>query len=336
MKKRSFLVVLLMLALTGCGGGTGNNNTGDENGTATADEGTNPTTRTEAPTFSPPAGTYYTAQTVAISTTTAGATIKFTRGPDDDTSPPTSSNFNGTEYTAPLDIDETSTVKTVCFEDGMTESVSTAKYVITVCDCQSQIFCYDFEKGDLYGNCSNTQYWQTHDPNNTDYIERGVITGGGRNGAFGVKLTGGASYSRYGLFHSLNDLAPSQISFYVGTMSNTGNTGYFNLSQSIGGYGKYGIVFNFGNDGKMHVNDVAYNTFSISSWYLIEFKDIQWKSGTTGAGAAQKSTFDFYVNGAKVKDDASFKDSGLAGFDFLMLYNTDSTEVWYDDIMMLE
>lgn len=332
---RSFLVVLLMLVLIGCGGGTG---TGTGN-SGTADESTNPTTRTEAPTFSPPEGTYYTAQTVTISTTTPGATIKFTRGPDDDTAPPTSSNFNGTEYAAPLDIDKTTTVKTVCFKDGMTESVSTAKYVITVCDCQSQIFCYDFERGDLYGNCSNTDYWQTDDANNTYYIEREALAGGGRNGAYGLKLTGASSNAyqgRQGAFHRLNDLAPSQISFYIGTMSNSGNTGYFSLSQSIGGNGKYGIVFHFGNDGKMYVNDVDYNTFSISTWYLIEFKDIQWRSGTTGAGAAQKSTFDFYVNGAKVANDVNFKDSGPTGFDFLMLYNTDSTEVWYDDIIMLE
>lgn len=315
-----------------CGGGTGDT-TNDE----TPDENQNPTTRTAAPTFSPPAGTYHSAQTVTISTTTSGATIKFTRGPNDNTSPPTSSNFNGTVYTNPLVIDETATVKTVCFKSGMLESVSTAKYIITECDCQSQMFCYDFERGDVYNTCQNAGYWQTHDANNTDYIERGIIAGAGRNGAFGLKLTGGASYARYGLFHHLDDLAPSEISFYVATMSNNGNTGYFNLSQSISGNGHFGIIFHFGNNGKMYVNDTAYDNFSISRWYLIEFRDIQWNNNVqNNVGGIQKSTFDFYVNGAMVANDVEFKDSGLTGFDFLMLYNIDDTEVWFDDVMMYE
>ena len=57
-----------------------------------------------APTFSPAAGTYYEAQNVTISTTTAGATIYYTL---DGNNPTTSSAV----YSSPIAISETTTVK---------------------------------------------------------------------------------------------------------------------------------------------------------------------------------------------------------------------------------
>lgn len=280
--------------------------------------------RTDAPTFSPPAGTYTTPQTVTISTTTPGATIKYTLGPTGDQHPPTSDNTAGVVYTQPLDIAETTVVHTVCFKPGMLESVASATYIITTCDCQNSLFCYDFETNDLFGVCPG--YWQTDGSN---YISREVLPNAGQNGTFGLTLVGSSDRARDGLFHHLSDLTPSEIGFYVATMTASGNTGYFSLSQSIGGTGRYGIVFHFGRDGTMYVNNVSYNSYGISRYYLIEFRDIQWN------GAASVSTFDFYVDGAMVANDVSFPDPGLTGFDFLMIYNSDSTQVWYDDIVML-
>lgn len=334
MNNKKILFVVLLAVVIGCGGGT----SGSDD-TNNVDTGASPGERTAAPTFDPPAGTYRSEQTVSISTATTGATIKYTRGSSDDTSPPTSSNNNGLVYSSPLEINKTTTVKTVCFKDGMTESVSTARYVVTQCDCQDHIFCYDFERADLYGYCSALEHWETDDTDNTYYAEHEVLANGGRNGAYGLKLTGASSAwyrGRQGFFHHLDDLAPSNISFYVGTMSTAGDTGYFNLSQSISGVAHYGIVFHFGNDGKMYVNDIAYGNYSISTWYLIEFRNVQWRSGSGATGAVLKSTFDFYVNGTLVASNANFKDAALTGFDFLMLYNLDSTEIWYDDIIMTD
>ena len=76
------------------------------------------------PTFSPAAGTYTEAQNVAISCTTAGATIHYTL----DGSTPTA---NSATYSTPIAISETTTVKAMAVKTGMTNSnVATATYTI--------------------------------------------------------------------------------------------------------------------------------------------------------------------------------------------------------------
>lgn len=77
-----------------------------------------------APTFSPAGGTYTTAQTVSISTTTSGATIYYTT---DGTTPTTSSS----QYASALSISATTTVKAIAVKDGEASAVSTATYTIS-------------------------------------------------------------------------------------------------------------------------------------------------------------------------------------------------------------
>jgi RHS repeat-associated protein len=80
-----------------------------------------------APTFNPAAGTYGAAQSVAISSTTSGASIRYTI----DGSTPTSTT--GTLYGAPITVSVNTTVKAVAYKTGMGDSsVSTATYTITV------------------------------------------------------------------------------------------------------------------------------------------------------------------------------------------------------------
>jgi hypothetical protein len=79
-----------------------------------------------APTFDPAADTYSTAQTVTISTTTGGATIRYTT----DGSTPTSTT--GTVYSDPVAIDSTKTLKAIAYQTGMTDSeVTSGTYTIT-------------------------------------------------------------------------------------------------------------------------------------------------------------------------------------------------------------
>ncbi len=66
------------------------------------------------PTFSPAAGPY--TQPITISTTTPGATIRYTT----DGSTPTSSN--GTIYTTPVALSLTSTLKAIAYESGVSDS----------------------------------------------------------------------------------------------------------------------------------------------------------------------------------------------------------------------
>jgi hypothetical protein len=82
-----------------------------------------------APTFSPGGGSYSTAQTVTISSTTSGASIRYTT----DGSTPTSTT--GTLYSGPVTISVTTTLKAIAYASGMTDStVTSATYTIGVTD----------------------------------------------------------------------------------------------------------------------------------------------------------------------------------------------------------
>jgi hypothetical protein len=120
MKKKLFgimtLIVAVMLAFgfVGCGDdGTGDGNNDDPNKVAT-------------PTASPAGGTYATAQTVTLSTTTSGASIRYTT----DGNAPTSTS--GTVFSGTISVTASTTIKAIAYKDGMTDSnILTATYTIS-------------------------------------------------------------------------------------------------------------------------------------------------------------------------------------------------------------
>src|SRR6185312_12009440 len=77
-----------------------------------------------APTFSPVGGTYGSAQTVTISSTTSGATIHYTTdGSDPDPSSPV--------YSTPITVSTSETVKAYGVKTGYIDShIGTAAYII--------------------------------------------------------------------------------------------------------------------------------------------------------------------------------------------------------------
>ncbi len=78
-----------------------------------------------APTFSPGGGSYSSTQTVTISSTTTGATIRYT------TDGSTPSETAGTLYTAPVSVSSSVTIKAIAYESGFTDSgVASAAYTI--------------------------------------------------------------------------------------------------------------------------------------------------------------------------------------------------------------
>jgi uncharacterized repeat protein (TIGR03803 family) len=92
-----------------------------------------------APTFSPAAGTYTSAQSVTISTTTGGATIRYTT----DGSTPTETN--GTVYTSAVSISSSTMLKAVAYETGFTDSaVASGLYTITNSPAATLNVIYDF------------------------------------------------------------------------------------------------------------------------------------------------------------------------------------------------
>lgn len=78
------------------------------------------------PVFSPSGGTFSSAQSVTISTSTSGANIRYTL----DGSTPSSTT--GTVYTGPIPVNATTTIKALAYKSGMTDSaVVSATYTIT-------------------------------------------------------------------------------------------------------------------------------------------------------------------------------------------------------------
>ncbi len=75
-----------------------------------------------APTFSPAGGTYYTAQNVEISAAD-GATIYYTTNGND----PTTAS---TVYSAPIAVNQTTTIKAIATKDDLTSPVASATYTI--------------------------------------------------------------------------------------------------------------------------------------------------------------------------------------------------------------
>ena len=110
-----------------------NNNQTHQVAPRTADdfeEVTAPTQTVATPTFTPAGGTYNGAQTVTIACATQGATIYYTI---DGTDPIMPTGITGTEYTQPLTINETTTVKAVAVMQGMNDSeMATAEYIINI------------------------------------------------------------------------------------------------------------------------------------------------------------------------------------------------------------
>jgi hypothetical protein len=89
----------------------------------------------DTPRFTPPAGTYTTAQKVTISTTTVGASIRYTTN---GTAP---SETAGALYDKPFSVSSTTTIKAIAYRTGMTDSsVATGLYTINFPQVATPVF----------------------------------------------------------------------------------------------------------------------------------------------------------------------------------------------------
>jgi hypothetical protein len=93
------------------------------------------TIKAAAPVFSPVGGTYTSAQAVAITSATSGATINYTT---DGTTP---SPTNGIVYSAPVSIGVTTTLKAIAYETGLANSsVTSGTYTINLPTVATPVF----------------------------------------------------------------------------------------------------------------------------------------------------------------------------------------------------
>jgi len=114
----------------------------------------NGSAQTATPTFSPTGGTYSSTQNVSISSTTSGATIRYTA----DGSTPTSSS--GTVYSSPVSVSSSMTLKAIAYASGLTDSnVGTASYTINTGSGNS--YYVDPSTGNMSNPGTSSSPWST-------------------------------------------------------------------------------------------------------------------------------------------------------------------------------
>ena len=106
------------------------------------------------PTFNPAAGTYSSAQSVTISTTSSGASIRYT------TDGSTPSETAGTLYSGPVTVSTSETLKAIAYESGFTDSsVASASYSIGSSSWYSSSWAYrepiTINSGQVNGTLTN-------------------------------------------------------------------------------------------------------------------------------------------------------------------------------------
>ncbi|WP_238323112.1 beta-1,3-glucanase family protein [Gorillibacterium massiliense] len=160
-----------------------------------------PTPQVAAPTFTPPGGTYATAQNVTLATTTAGATIKYTT----DGSTPTAASPT---YTGPISVAATTSVKAIAIKSGMADSeLSSTAYKIS-----KGGGAMDFQiKNGTRGNFSDSQiYWAIlglNAQNKLCYLDASgnlVPISAALNDAPGHLTKNGQNYAN--IYHKLSDV----------------------------------------------------------------------------------------------------------------------------------
>ena len=126
------------------------------------------------PTFSPPGGTYISAQSVRITCATSGATIRYTTNGTEPTA-------NSPTYSSPINVSSTTTIKAKGFKNGWTpSSIASASYNI--------------QSGDTW--YEKSQFTRNQIGASTFTISnKGYVVGGGRN--TGTTIWGTKSCSEY-------------------------------------------------------------------------------------------------------------------------------------------
>jgi len=129
--------------------------------------------RVSSPNFTPPAGSFSSAQSVEILTATAGAVIRYTL----DSSEPSASY--GMIYTAPIAVSASTVIKAIAYKDGYLNSdVVTAEYTIAALPPDDFVFVEGgtFIMGDTQGS-GNSYELPTHSVSlNSFYIGKYEIT----------------------------------------------------------------------------------------------------------------------------------------------------------------
>lgn len=261
-------------------------------------------TLASAPLMSPPAGTYASAQSVTLSTSTPNGSIRYTT----DGSTPTSTH--GTVVSGPIAIGATTTLQSIAYGTGFTSStVATATYTIQLpTTVPSTPTGLGAANGAIASDPQVILFWNTSTGAPTSYNIKRAPSSGGSYVTVGTStdpfycdtsVTPGTSYNyEVSAVNSLGESANSAIASATATPSVVVDdadpsgvvvTGSWTASASTGGY--YGVGYRHdGNTGTTGGKSVRFSPTlagGSTSVYL------RWTSGSNRANNVPVSVTDY-------------------------------------------
>ena len=192
---------------------------------------TTQTKTVSAPTFSPVEGTYYTAQNVSIFTNTANATVRYTI---DGTSPSKTS----TEYTVPIYINNSRTIKAKAWGLNLKESPETTATYIFIPTVKEETYNLVNNSGFESGNTSWTFY-----TNGIGKFSTGPSAFSGNNSAVIDIYSNGSNIQLYQQGLSIEPNTSYRLSFAA--YSTSGNDLAVKLFKDVSPYTNYGLIQTF-------------------------------------------------------------------------------------------
>lgn len=182
------------------------------------------------------------------------------------------------------------------------------------------LFCENFEDGDWLG-------WGDDGGGYTiSVVPTSYYTGGNNpGGTYALSLTSDSSHWTFGIFRLLNSIQPNYIKFYVRAATTSEDSATFKLSTDKKDVISFRLDGSAAGGQQIVINGKQCGSYSAKTWYLVEFKNIDW----------HQNNFDVYIDGVLKVDDLSFLVPAKC-FTRLDLYN-DSADVqaWFDDIALI-
>jgi len=218
-----------------------------------------------APSFSPAAGTYSSAQSVTITTATSGATIRYTV----DGSTPTSTT--GTVYSSPVSISATTTLKAIAYKSGMTDSsVTTGVYTIS-----GGGTTYQAESLTVAANSSG------------DTVSN--ISEGGLSGGSGSQLAANAATDY--VTYTVPGVTAGTYNVFIGVKKSS-TEGIFQLATAAGTGGPY---FDKGSPQDLYAASATYSEVSIGAVVFGSTGNKAFRFTVTGKNASS-ADFDLVID----------------------------------------
>ncbi len=192
-----------------------------------------------APTFSPAGGTFTSAQSVTISTTTSGAAIRYT------TDGSTPSETNGTVYSGPVTIGATTTLKAIAYASGMTDStVTSATYTINLPAVAAPTFS---PGGGTYTSAQSVTISTTTSGASIRYTTDGSTpsetTGTLYSGPVTISATATLKAIAYESGMSDSSITSATYTISSGSVTITSSTGFYNVPLATAETGTFTAQF---------------------------------------------------------------------------------------------